>query len=89
MTQSKFVFRVEYGSAINRRVARFYVKVPYGAAYELAEVLMRAYVTGQIRWFRIVDIMPGELSVSDRSALLRWPEALRASSLTTKVVFGQ
>jgi len=87
--QGKSVFRVEYGSAVNRRVARFYVKAPYGSSYALVEALNRAYQTGQVRWFRIVDIMPGELSVSDRSTLMRWPDALRASSLTTKVVFGQ
>lgn len=89
MTQAKFVFRVEYKSAINGRVARFFVKVPYGAAYGLSEALMRAYVTGQIKWFRIVDIAPGELTTDTRSALLRWPQALVASTAKTKVVFGQ
>lgn len=87
MTQSKFVFRVEYKSAINGRVARFFVKVPYGAAYGLSEVLMRAYITGQIRWFRIVDIKPGELL--DRDSLTRWPQALELSTKRTKVVFGE
>lgn len=88
MTQAKFVFKVSYRSGVNGRVVRFFVKVPYGAAYGLSEVLMRAYVTGQIKWFRIDDIKPGELTVTDRGALMRWPEALRASSLTTKVEFG-
>ena len=87
MTQSKFVFRVEYKSAKNKRVARFFVKVPYGGAYGLSEVLMRAYVTGQIEWFRIKDLKPGEYV--DRDSLTRWPEALRRSAYLTKVVFGE
>jgi len=89
MTQAKFVFRVEYKSAVNGRVARFFVKVPYGAAYGLSEVLMRAYVTGQIKWFRIVDLKPGELTLDTRASLLRWPDALAASTARTKVVFGE
>lgn len=88
MTQSKFVFRVEYKSAINGRVARFFVKVPYGAAYALSETLMRAYVTGEIRWFRVMDIKPGELTPEMRGILLRWPESLERSTAKTKVVFG-
>lgn len=89
MTQSKFVFRVEYRSAINGRVARFFVKVPYGAAYGLSEALMRAYVTGQIRWYKITDLAPGEMTPDIRESLLRWPQALVASTAKTKVVFGQ
>lgn len=88
MTQAKFVFKVEYKSAINKRVARFIVKVPYGAAYGLSEALMRAYVTKQIEWYRITDIKPGELTPDTRSALLRWPQALVASTAKTKVRFG-
>lgn len=89
MKPVKSVVKVEYGSAINRRVARFYVKVPYGASYLLSEALMRAYITGQIRWFKVTDIVPGELTPSLRASLLRWPDALRASTLKTKVVFGE
>ncbi|HEX5016563.1 MAG TPA: hypothetical protein VFX15_03135 [Actinomycetes bacterium] len=89
MTQSKFVFKVEYKSGVNGRVARFYVKAPYGGAYGLGETLMRAYLTGQIKWFRIKDIAPGELTLDLRSSLLRWPQALEASTARTKVVFGE
>lgn len=89
MTQAKFVFKVSYKSAINRRVARFYIKAPYGGAYGLAEVLMRAYLKGDVAWFRIEDIRPGEVTTDIRASLLRWPQALDASTATTKVVFGQ
>jgi hypothetical protein len=88
LPQAKFVFKVSYRSAVNGKVARFFVKVPYGAAYGLSETLMRAYVTGQIRWYRVEDIAPGELTSDTRSSLLRWPQALVASSAKTKVVFG-
>lgn len=89
MTQAKFVFKVSYRSAVNGRVVRFFVKVPYGAAYDLSEALMRAYVTGQIKWYRVEDLKPNELTKQERLGLVRWTEALRASTLMTKVRFGE
>lgn len=85
---SKFVFKVEYKSAINRRVARIFVKVPYGAAYGLMETITRAYLKGDVVWFKVSDFGDGELTPDIRESLLRWPQALAASTAKTKVVFG-
>jgi hypothetical protein len=88
VTQAKFLFRVEYKSAINGRIGRFYVWATYGEPYGLTETLMHAYLAKDIRWFRVRDVRPGEVQPEDRAKRLKWRDALAATTRITKVRFA-
>lgn len=80
------IFVVRYRSALGRqRVAKTYVKVPYGGLYGMTETMVRAMTTGQVLWFRIDVARPGEITPEVRGALARWPEALTHTSDITAV----
>lgn len=78
------IFRVTYRSAVNGRVARAYVKVPYSGLYGLTETLARQVMTRQVLWFRIDVAKPAEIA-EHRSTLSRWLDALRATTGRTRV----
>jgi hypothetical protein len=88
VTTQRFIFKVSYRGTKSRRVARFFVKVPYGGAYVISETLMRAWTQGLIDWYRVDTVKPGEITEEVRASLTRWPEALRRSTEITKVEFG-
>jgi hypothetical protein len=83
------IFYVEYKSAVNGRVARFFVKIPYGvwrdSLYGLNECFARAVFLGLISRFRVDVARPGQITPDIRSRLTRWPEALAATTNRTKV----
>jgi hypothetical protein len=57
------ILKVEYRSALKRRVATFYCKVPRGGAmYELNEALTRLLVTQQAKWVKVTVPGPGEIT---------------------------
>jgi hypothetical protein len=57
------ILKVEYRSAIVRRVGTFYCKVPRGGAmYELTETLVRLVQTGQAIWYKVTVPGPGEIT---------------------------
>lgn len=82
--RSPNIFKVSYRSAVNGRVARAYVKVPYSGLYGLTETLTRQQAAGQILWFRVAIARPHEIA-EHRSELARWLDALRATTRITKV----
>ena len=69
------ILRLRYRSAHGRRrVYDHLIKVPYGAAFGLAEVMARALVTGEVIWFRLTA--PESITPEQRAGLVRWQEAL-------------
>ena len=78
------IFKVTYRSGVNGRVARVYVKVPYGGLFDLNEKLARMLSERQIQWFRVDVAKSAEIAVH-RSELARWLEALTSSSRITRV----
>jgi hypothetical protein len=86
VSDRRFIARVTYKG--NRRVARTYVKLQYGAVFTLSETLSRAWAIGLIDWFRIDTIKPNEITPEIRASLQRWPQALEATTERTKVAFG-
>lgn len=74
-----------YRSAINGKMVKLFMKVPYGHVFDLTETLTRQLMTGQIAWFRVDPAKPGEITDKMRNSLQRWPEVLRASSERTGV----
>jgi hypothetical protein len=83
------LFYVEYKSAINGRVARLFVKIPYGVwqdgLYALTENLDRALLTGQITRYTVEVAKPGAITPEVRGRLTRWREALATSTKRTRV----
>lgn len=83
------IFYVEYKSAINGRVARFYVKVPYGvwqdSLYALMENLTRKQLEGEITRVTVEVAKPGSITNDVRASLARWREAIARTSKRTKV----
>lgn len=85
MADKPRIIRVMYRSATNGKMVRLFMKVPYSHAFDLAEVLTRQLMTGQIAWFRIDPAKPSEITPKIRESLQRWPEVLRDSSSKTEV----
>jgi hypothetical protein len=79
------IYRVMYRSAVNGKLVKIFMKVPYSGLYAMTEVLTRAVANRQIEWYRLDPAKPGEITPKVRDALQRWPEALRASSAKTEV----
>jgi hypothetical protein len=78
------IFKVRYRSLHNGRCATVFVKVPYSGTYGMTEMLTRQQTKRQVMWFR-VDVASAKDIAEHRSELARWPDALRASSLITRV----
>lgn len=79
------VLRVTYRSNHGRRrVATFFTKVQYSAAFDLSEKLMRLQQQREILRF---DVRPAtrEEIAEHRGELRRWPEALRETVPLTGV----
>lgn len=70
------IYRVIYRSAINGRLVKVFMKVPYSGLYAMTEVLTRAVANRQVAWYRLDPAKPGEITPKVRAALKRWPEAL-------------
>lgn len=82
------VLRITYRSNYHpRRVVHTYAKVPYSGIFELTEVLSRAVSTSEIIWFRLDRLLPGQITPSIRRELVRWPEALKATSALSQVTW--
>ena len=80
------ILRVSYRSALKRRVATFYCKVPRGGAmYELNEALTRLLVTRQALWVRVDIPGPGEITPEIRGGLERWLPAMQTTTSITGV----
>jgi len=88
VTSQRFIARVSYRASKRRRVARTYVKLQYGAIFALAETLARAWAIGEIDWFRLDTIKPGEITPEIRAQLQRWSPALEETTERTEVAFG-
>lgn len=78
------IFKVTYRSAINGRVARVYVKVPYSGLFDLNDKMARMLSERQIQWFR-VDVAKSQEIAEHRSQLARWLDALADSTRITRV----
>ena len=78
------IFKVTYRSAVNGRVARVYVKVPYGGLFDLNDKMARMLSERQILWFR-VDVAKSAEIAEHRSTLSRWLGALTGTSHITRV----
>jgi hypothetical protein len=78
------IFKVSYRSAINGRVARIWVKVPYGGLFALNETLARQLASGNLLWFR-VDIAKPDQIAEHRSELARFMGALMKTTRITAV----
>ena len=78
------IFKVQYRSGVNGRVAVAYVKVPYGGLFGLTEMLTRQITQRQIVWFRVNVAKPADIALH-RSELARWFDALTATSSLTRV----
>jgi hypothetical protein len=65
-----------------KRVHTRYVKVPYGGAFAMSELLTRMVTIGQIERFTIAAATPDEIAVF-RPYLVRWLEGL--TSLPTGI----
>jgi hypothetical protein len=61
------------------------VKVPYGGAFGMTEVLTRMVSVGQIERFTIAAARPGEITPEIRGNLERWLPALTHTSQITGV----
>ena len=86
MTAPPRILKATYRSAIKRRVATFYCKVPRGGAmYELNEALTRLVVTGQAIWFRVDVPGKGEITPEIRASLERWLPAIQHTTSLTEV----
>lgn len=70
------IYRVIYRSAINGRLVKVFMKVPYSGLYAMTETLTRAVANRQVEWYRLDPAKPGEITPKMRAALKRWPEAL-------------
>ena len=79
------IFRVRYRSAIRRRVADFFVKVPIGGYHGMLDALGRAQLTHQVIWFRVDVALPGQITPEVRSDLKRWTEAIDYTTDITEV----
>ena len=84
--RSPNIFKVTYRSAVNGRVARVFVKVPYGGLFMLNEMLARQMATGQILWHRVDVAKPVEIG-EHRSELQRPIPALLGTTPLTKVAW--
>jgi hypothetical protein len=82
--RSPNIFKVTYRSAVNGRVARVWVKVPYGGLFDLNEKLARMLAAGQLLWFRVDVAKPKEIE-ENRSSLQRWLAALTGTTPVTAV----
>jgi len=80
------IFKVAYRSAHNGRVARVFVKVPYGGLFSLNDMLARQLATGQILWCR-VDVAKATEIAEHRSELARPLDALRGTTVLTRVAW--
>jgi hypothetical protein len=78
------IFKVTYRSAVNGRVARAFVKVPYSGQFDMVEKLARMQAKRQILWFR-VDVAKSAEIAEHRSQLARWLEALTRTTPVTRV----
>ena len=82
------IFRVKYRSALVRRVATKYVKVPIYPVTEglhaLTDQLASKVLDGELLWFRIDLAKPAEIA-AHREELSRWHSAMTETSATTKV----
>jgi len=82
------IFRVTYITPKHGqrpRRARVYVKVPYGGAFAMSEVLTRMVSVGQLERFEVAAARPGEITPDIRAALQRWLPALTNTSSITGV----
>jgi hypothetical protein len=83
------IFYLEYKSAVNGRIGRAFIKVPFGVyrdgLYALTEELVRLQLSGQITRYTIAVARPGEITPDIRSRLTRWREALAGTTKRTKV----
>ena len=82
--RSPNIFKVSYRSAINGRVARVFVKVPYGGLFSLNEVMARQLAAGNLLWFR-VDVAKTKEIAEHRSELARFMGALMETTKVTRV----
>lgn len=82
--RSPNIFKVAYRSAINGRVARVFVKVPYGGLFALNEVMARQLAAGNLLWFRI-DVAKTTEIAEHRSGLARFMGALMDTTKVTQV----
>jgi hypothetical protein len=85
MTAAIRLFRVTYKATYHmrqRRVAEIVVKVPYGGAFAMTELLTRMLTVGEIEWFRISLPTKAEIEIW-RPRLQRWlPSLVETSELT-------
>ena len=83
------IFYVTYKSAHNGRVARFFVKVPYGvyadSLYALNEWMARAQLTGEITRYTVEVARPSAITPEVRNELARWKAALERTLARTRV----
>ena len=90
MTAPIRIFKVTYTSAPvpgvrRRRRAETFVKVPYGGAFGMTEVLTRMTSVGQIARFSVAAATAGESTPEIRKGLERWLPALTHTSDVTGV----
>jgi hypothetical protein len=78
------IFRLDYRSGVNGRLARAWIKAPYSTMYVLTELLTRQLTHAVILWYRLRVATPKEIA-EHRTELARPMDALRASSDVTKV----
>lgn len=82
------LYRLVYRSGINSKVAEAWIKAPYGAVFALTDMLTRRLSQGDLRWFRLAAMTNDQIR-ERRSELVRPMEALRATTLRTKVVWDE
>lgn len=91
------IFRVQLSGVIKRddrgRFRRSstvgYTKVPYSGLFGLADTLVRAMTTGQLRRFTISVAHRGEITPEIRAGLVRWDQLLEATSEVVGVRWAQ
>lgn len=83
------IFKVEYKSAVNGRVAKFFIKVPYGvyadSIWAMTDELTALMRDGQIARYAVAIARPGEVTPEVRSQLARWRVALARTTARTRV----
>ena len=88
MTARNRIFKVTYTSAQRpgrrRRRVTAYMKVQYGGAYAMSELLMRMMEVGEVERYTIDFARPDEIAAIRRT-LERWLPALMRTSKTTGV----
>ncbi len=83
------LFYVEYKSAVNGRIGRAFIKVPYegwrDSLAALNKEMARKQLAGEITRFTIETARAGTVTEEVRASLARWRAALKTTTKHTKV----